>query len=85
MLVSWTPSDVADYYTISYQQGNIRRSVRARGDDDSITINLNNFHLGALYSFSITAHTLLQSKEVGPVNFILGMFVVIINFTPEIL
>ena len=73
MLVSWTPSDGAEYYTIYYQQDGARQLQRAEGDDDSITIRLSTFLPGVPYSFSITAHTALQSIEVGPVNFTLGM------------
>ena len=73
MLVSWTPSDGAEYYTIYYQRGSLRQLQRAEGDDDSITIRLSTFLLGVPYSFSITAHTALQSIEVGPVNYTLGI------------
>lgn len=73
VLVSWTPSDGVNFYTLYFQQGNNQRFRRVDGDKNFISLILNNLDRGVPYTFSITAHTSLQSTESGPVNITLGM------------
>ena len=74
VLVSWRPSDGAEYYIIYYQQeGRRQMSIQAGANDTSISITLVPNILGRPFSYSIIANTALPSTEVGPVNLTLGL------------
>ena len=79
VLVTWGPSDGAEYYTIYYQQeGRRQLSIQAGTNDTSVSITLFSHILGRPFSYSIAAHTALPSTEVGPVNLTLGLCLCII-------
>ena len=79
MLVSWTPSDEVEFYTLRYWEVGRDISTRVRhlrqsGTADSVTIRLNRrLYDGYVYFFEIVAHTVFPSEKVGPIEFILGM------------
>jgi hypothetical protein len=74
VLVSWGPSNGAEFYTIYYQQeGRSQKSIRAGANDTSISITLFSHVLGRPFTYSIVAHTALRSTKVGPVNLTLGL------------
>lgn len=76
VLVSWTPSDGAEFYTILYQQPDQMPDMVfvPDGRADSITIGISPTFsiLGLPFSFTLIAHTALPSVAVGPVEFTLG-------------
>ena len=75
VLVSWTPSKGAQYYTIYYRQhlGQFRAPIQTEADNDSIIISIGSSLPGDPFTFSIVANgALLPSIEVGPLNFTLG-------------
>ena len=67
MLVSWTPSDGIDFYTLRYWEvgGSISKRVmrlRQSGTADSVTIRVNRRpYDGYGYFFEIIAHTVFSS------------------------
>ena len=68
ILISWIPSDGAEYYTI-YDYRSIQQFIE--GANDSITIQLSYYVPGRPFQFTIFANTALRSVEVL-VNFTLG-------------
>ena len=77
VLVSWTPSVGAEFYTIFYMQNNqmAEMVMVLDGNADSTTIGISPTFsvLGTPFSFILVAHTDLPSAQVGPVHFTLGM------------